>query len=300
MQADILHLQASLEWSECKGPPVTILEAQSVCLDNKVYVKGGTVLNKRADARLYIYTPATDTWETMDTPVYGFALTTYHSQLVLVGGREYVNESVEGQPSKKLWTLSEDGQWQEVLPPMETEFCSGLTATSHGDYLLVIVGSDVNVYDGRYWRKGQNLPEKLRFINSAVHDSHWYLMGVTGAYYASIDSLIASSLPSQPLQPSLWQKVSDVPGGRCYPANLGTTLIAVGQSAVYGYLPSTQSLLYVGHVPGTPHVPCAVALPSNEVMIIKGTEAFKGTLKSKIYQLQNMHVHDPNFKLTVA
>ena len=80
IQVDILHPLASVEWQECREVPVCIGRAQAVW---QVYLGGGTVSgNKRDEARLYIYTPATDTWDVLDTPVYHFALTTYHSQLV--------------------------------------------------------------------------------------------------------------------------------------------------------------------------------------------------------------------------
>ena len=121
---------------------------------DKVYVGGGVTSGNRRDwARLYIYSPATDTWTTLDTPVYLFGLTTYHSQLILVGGREYIGENVEGELTNKLWTLSEDGQWQETLPPMLTP-CDTPSAVSHGDHLLVISGdgpNKVHVYNGHHW-----------------------------------------------------------------------------------------------------------------------------------------------------
>ena len=156
VQVDILHPFASLEWRECgvKFPAEKFIfhaaaGGQSVYLDDKVYISGpppAYYSGGKTLASLYIYTPATDSWETIDTPVYGFALTTYHSQLVLVGGINCDDES----PAAKLWTLSEDGQWQETLPPMETA-CTYASAVSHGDHLLVVDGDwcTVSVYNGR-------------------------------------------------------------------------------------------------------------------------------------------------------
>ena len=114
--------------------------AHAVWLKDKVYVGGGRwgSGNYRDEARLYVYSPATDTWTTLDTPVHGFALTTFHSQLVLVGGSKYVGESMSGDITNKLWTLSEDGQWQETLLPMPTPCGIYPSAVSHGDHLLVI------------------------------------------------------------------------------------------------------------------------------------------------------------------
>ena len=87
-------------------------DATSVWHKDKLYVGGWISGGNKDDARLYIYSPATDTWTTLDTPVYFFALTTYHSQLVLVGGKMC---GQGGKCTNKLWMLN-DGQlqWQET------------------------------------------------------------------------------------------------------------------------------------------------------------------------------------------
>ena len=125
MQVDILHPLASLKWRKCKRLPVGMYYVQAVWLGNKLCVGGGyTSGSNRDHARLNIYTPTTDTWSTMDTPVYFFALIIYHTQLVLVGGREYVGEGKVGPVTNKLWTLSQHDRWKKTLPPMTTKRCS--------------------------------------------------------------------------------------------------------------------------------------------------------------------------------
>ena len=280
--------------------------AKAVWLKDKVYVggRGTSGSSRRDDARLYIYTPTTDTWDTpIDTPVWLFGLTTYHSQLVLVSGREYVM----GELTSKLWTLSEHGQWQETLPPMPTP-CTDASAVSHGDHLLVIsplFNNKVHVYNGHYWANAQHLSQLLYTIRSTIFNGHLYLMGgkmllsqETYVYSASLDSLIASCQPSETSQPSsVWKRLPDVPVGHCYPAEFGNRLIAVGRG---GFFPTTTSLhayssftLSWVHVrdislPSSAATPCAVVLPSNELMVVGGRGTFKVTLKSKsIFQLSH-------------
>lgn len=94
MQIDILHFSstrlAPLVWRECKALPVSMQDAQAVWLAKKLYVGGGFSVEENEtdqhDQALYVYTPATDVWDIIATPVYWFALATYRSQLVLVGG----------------------------------------------------------------------------------------------------------------------------------------------------------------------------------------------------------------------
>ena len=108
MQVDILHPYAELKWRECTRLPVGMSNAQAVWLWDKLYVGGGgTSESVRDAARLYIYTPTTDTWSHINTRVSWFALITYHSQLVLVGGGNFVGEERYGPVTNKLWTLTE-------------------------------------------------------------------------------------------------------------------------------------------------------------------------------------------------
>ena len=69
-------------------------DAQAVWLAKKLYVGGGFSVEDTENydlennQALYVYTPTTDMWGIIATPVYWFALTTYRSQLLLVGGDE--------------------------------------------------------------------------------------------------------------------------------------------------------------------------------------------------------------------
>ena len=96
MQVDILRFSSSglatLKWKQCEALPVNMQDAQAVWLAEKLYVGGGYTEVEHMDedyedqARLYIYSPNTDVWDIVHTPVYWFALVAYRSQVVLVGG----------------------------------------------------------------------------------------------------------------------------------------------------------------------------------------------------------------------
>ena len=288
-EVDILHPLTSLEWRRCSGPPVQFgLLSQSVCLNGKIYVSGATggrpSSNKRVAARLYIYTPASDTWDSMEAPVYNFALTVYHSQLVLMGGweYEYVDEDDIWRPSNKVWTLGEDGQWQTTLPPLETASTDAL-AVSHGDHLFVIDSVGVYIYNGHSWARAQRRTTGLTMppTKSTVIDGCWYVMSINGEVrYASLDSLIASSGPSQtPRSSSVWERLPNTPVGGCSPVKFGNRLIAVGGRTIYGFSPVRQSWVEVGDVPHISAVPSVIVLPSNELMVMYNFNTYKVTLK---------------------
>ena len=275
--------------------------AHAVWLKDKVYVAGGVTSGNFSNAaKLYIYIPATDTWTTLGTPVCWFGLTTYHSQLVLVGGRKYDGRNILGAATNKLWTSSENDQWQETLPPMPKP-CDAPSAVSHGDHLLVITDDDPNkvyVYNGHHWTSAQHPPQPLHFINSTIFNGDWYVMGSGGVVYsASLDSLLAICQPSETSQPSpLWKKVTDVPSRWCCPAVFGNRLVAVGKgspdttiSSLYAYSPLTQFWVHMRDTPSIPiHLPSmstpyAVLLPSTdpELMIMSGRTACQYGLACK-------------------
>ena len=266
-------------------------DAQAVWLGDKFYVGGGWASgSERDDARLYIHTPTTDTWSHIDTPVYYFTLVTYHSQLVLVGGRKFVGEDEDGPVTNKLWTLTEHDQWRETLPPMTTKRCVA-SAVEFADNILVAGGGDdngrnvniVEVYDGHHWAEAQCLPGPSYCnmnMKSAVLNGHWYLMGGDGlgkeVYYTSLDSLVASCRPSEKPLPSVWERLPDVPHDRSSTAVFGNRLIAVGggyqspSSSIHAYSPRTQSWVHIGDMPVGLHLTCTAVLPTGDLMVIGG------------------------------
>ena len=257
-------------------------DAQAVWLGDKLYVGGGWG-SRRDEARLYIHTPNANTWSHINTPVYWFALITYHSQLVLVGGRELVEA---GPVTNKLWTFTGHDQWRNTLPSMEIKRHRA-SAVEFADNILVAGGEDdnwrnvdiVEVYNGHHWAEAQFLPRSCYHTKSTVLNGHWYLMGgmVQGkdVYYASLDSLVASCRPSEKPLPSVWKRLPDVPHVRSSTAVFGSRLIAVGggyppSSSIHAYSPHTQSWVHVGDMPAELVSTCTAVLPTGDLMVIGG------------------------------
>ena len=261
---------------------------------------GGGMTSKsfRDDAKLRVYTPTADTWSTMDTPTYHFALVIYHSQLVLVGGIKYVGERL-GPLTNKLWSLSECGNWEETLPPMITKRHSA-SAVSRGDHLLVAGGTtfdpldvvEVFVYSDHRWVNTQPLPIPCQNMKSVVFNGYWYLMGGSrdqNVYFVSLDLLIASC---QPLGETSyeWKKLPGVLHGQFSPAVFGNRLtVVVGDcitqpnSAVLAYSPSIESWVHVGNVPliGDSST-CTIGLPTGELIVIGSDNHIIVNLKGMI------------------
>ena len=285
-----------------------MIDAQAVWLGDKLYVGGGLIPgSERAAARLYIHNPTTDTWSYIDTPVYLFALITYHSQLVLVGGREiivgkYEFEWRDGPVTNKLWTFTGPYQWSETLPPM-TSKRHRVSAVEFTDNIIVVGGENdegrnidiIEVYNGHHWAEAQCLlPKPCYHMKSTVLNGHWYLMGGIGqgkeVYYASLDSLVASCRPSEKPLPSVWKKLPDIPDVRSSTAVFGNGLITVGGgypspiSSIHAYSPHTQSWVHVGNMRFPLYSTCTTVLPTGDLMVIGGFCSFSGSIESSVHK----------------
>ena len=140
MQAeDILHPLATIDWQECPGSelPTTAKPIHVVTLNDKLYIT--VVTYQGGDCRHFIHRAPYDltSW-TVHTPPEGleyFGLTSYHSQLLVVGGKE------RGEVTNKVWTSDNATDWHSSLPPMPNGRVSPLaTNTGPSPECVVVAG----------------------------------------------------------------------------------------------------------------------------------------------------------------
>ena len=299
--------------------PIKTRNAQAVWLNDRLYVGGGVTqrtyksgTNKRSfrdAARLYSYLPEKDEWieKPIDTPTYYFALTVYHSQLVIASGCEYQRWDKVGLHTNKVYTLTssvegEEKKWQDEIPPMNIKRHSA-TGISIGDHLMVAGGLGINgvelksveVYNGHEWARARELPRACWHMKCTLYKGCLYLMGGVGqgqkVYYIEIDHLIANCTavsdlaPSSELDEKVWKKITSIPHERSALAAFGGSLIAIGggdlfspTSKMYAYAPgpvgNSPLQLWIpiasGNLPTSLISICAVTLPSGELMSIGG------------------------------
>ena len=272
-KTSLLHPLTSLEWSEYCEMPVTMYNAQAVVLENKTYIGGGDMY-PGSSSRLLAYDFTKDLWDTLKTPTQWFALTTYHSQLVLVGGRDPNTWEAISQ----VWVLDEC-HWIQPLPPMTTERYYA-SAASVGDHLIVAGGrgsdrsplATVEMYDGHQWRQVQSLPRACPSMKSTVLEGNWYLANGTRQgseiYYISLESLVATFKGAL-----VWGKLPDTPLEQSTLAVLKNQLITVGaeycyKSAIHAYSSNTNSWVHVGYLPVACYSPCTLVHPTGELLVV--------------------------------
>lgn len=275
---NLFHPLTTLEWSEYGKTPVCVYNAQAVVLENKVYIGGG-----RSSSRLLIYDFIDDTWDTLETPTEWYGLTTYQSQLVLVGG----GDPNSGRATNELWVLNEEYDWNQPFPFMTTNRYQA-SAVSIGDHLIVAGGCSggrtgplytVEVYDGCQWRKAQSLPKGCSWMKSTLHEGYWYLAGGIEqgheVYYTSLESLISTTKFEGPGLTSVWKKLPSTPLEGSTPAVLRNQLVTIGEghpfgSALYAYSSSNNCWVYVGDLPVACYSICTLVLPTGELLVVGG------------------------------
>ena len=286
--------------------PLGMSDAQAVLLGNKVYVGGGACdsdLFPESPASLLIYDFTDDSWDLLETPTDGYALTSYSSQLILVGGRD----PTTGKISNQLWVMDEQQYWTQPLPPMTTK-CSRASAVSVDHHLIVAGGLDdeldqldvVQVYDGHQWKRVQPLPKAGYFMKSTLLDGIWYLTGgdeqENEIFCASVYSLIATNSSKRVRQISVWNELPNVPLKWSTPVVIGKQLATVGgytySSAIHVYSHSTNSWVHVEDLPVACYSTCTVVLPTGELLVIGGetesetlSEAFRARIEGECMQI---------------
>ena len=280
MQVSILHPLATLDWEESTSLPELMWNSQCVLLNSVLYVGGGKT-RLQDSAKLFISNSATEhlVWDVCRTPTEGYALTTYHSQLVLVGGRGPFNH----EPSNKLWTLSSDAEmnWQPSIQEMPTKRW-GASAMNIGtpEYLVVAggVGVDdseldtVEVFTGKEWCTVEPLPEPCSYLKWALHEGKYYLFDSYRQSYSCDIKLFLKSCEKSCLnmrQFPLWSQ-SKVPLKNSSPASFGQHLISTGgrSSDMFALSPLSQSWVHVGKLPATLSSAASIVLPTGELVVI--------------------------------
>ncbi len=237
-------------------------------------------------------------WTTVETPTRSSALTTYHSQLVLIGGMEASSHEI----TNKLWISDQDAimNWKSsLLPPMPTRrFRSSAVTTGTPESIIVAggVGEDradldtVEALVQEQWSTCQPLPKPCYDMNSTIHNGKLYLMGGAdqgyAVFYCDLVSLISSSQCEQSLASSLWNSF-DACVDYSVPVSMGQHLMAMRRNTINAFSPPTKSWIHVEDLPVGVTSRAAIVLP-NGVLFMIGTDAerksvaFKGSLISKL------------------
>ena len=304
---DIFHPSVSLEWEECKKLPVGVQDPQCVLLNDKLYVGGASDMLSMPEDMYVLYVSNTDlrSWSTLTTPIGYYGLSTFKSQLVLVGGRD-----------EKLWItdrlwLSCDGtNWNDELAPMPLKcFSPTVVKTSCGPLERLIVAggvgeefakiSTVRVFSEEQWWTVELRPVLTWCLRAIEHDGYLIAMGEGEEFttslmaYCKMDSFLEAAMhPGTDADPSrlvdLW-KCLDGPLESPNAVSLGRDLLAVGAytftSKIFGYSFTSHSWVHIGDMPQELLNSGIHVLPSGDMLVLGGAQSGRiRDFTSKVYR----------------
>jgi hypothetical protein len=187
---DLLNPLATIQWKRRSGFPEYVNDV--VQFKGKLIASGGTYI---AD-RLWEADSDFSNWKTLeqDLPTCDFGLSTYHSQLVLVGGE------ISGRPTNKVWVSDDGYSWNTSLPPMPTaRRWPTVVNTGTPEYLLVAGGDPcekvVEVFmEGQWWSLlslSYNILPYHDYTPATIHGGTLHICNA----YCDLQALLASRQP---------------------------------------------------------------------------------------------------------
>ena len=274
-------------------------DAQCVLLQDQIYV-GGITSSWESEAPLFISSTDLNSWSQVTTPTRFYGLTTYHSQVVLVGGEEPDTHMA----TNKLWTLKGGTNWEPSLPPMPTSRLYSSALNTGSPECLVVSGgfkggfmNVVEILKDNEWLSVQPLPKTCSCLKSTLHKGRLYLMGGyeqgPSVFHCKLESLLNENYTQEMSHSSgLWSELQ-THLELSSPSSFANQLISTGgwlsgvhSSEICAYSPHTLSWLHVGNVPIKSRRTATIVLPTGELVVLggwgvsrKSNRVFKASLK---------------------
>ena len=215
MMADLFHplTKFTFDWEECSNIPDSTFSPSFVILGDKIYV-GNLCIASNIEKKGKICVSSFDlkSWTLIgDTPLHSYALTTYKSKLVLVGGA-IGNSDIA---TNELWLSGDGGKtWSHDLPPMPTKRTFP-SAVSTEECSIVLGGygprdKAVEILVRGQWSSLLPLPYPMN-MNYAIHNGIFFAsMYPNYGAYCPVETLIeyatgVKSLPES--HTAIWKMI---------------------------------------------------------------------------------------------
>ena len=243
-----------------------------------------------------VYHIRSDSWNIHSwPPTRDAALTTYHSQLVLIGGQEIGT----GRVTNKVWGWQE-GEWRPSLPPM-TVARRRASAVSSGNLIIVAGGHTsphslplsstdaVELFNSRSWMMAQPLPVACWGMKIVLLNGELYLNGGVGlsreVFRATVQSIVDST--ENDSQSQVWTRLPLSPHLIHSVAGYNNKILVfegglgLSRTPIRAYFSPTQSWVHVEDAPAPISIldSCTLTLPTGDLMVVTKDAAWIGQLE---------------------
>lgn len=274
----------------------------AVWLKDKLYVGGGkTQLGAATDAQLYVYRSTSDQWTSIYSPVYWFALTTYRSQILLIGGRKYYfrprayavatgytdssRNYARPDVTNCIETLSNGRCIQSTLANLNIKRHSA-SAVNSDNWLIVIGGlesrgklANVELYDGLNWSVIQHISNLSYSKRCVILNEKVYVMGGYEKKMVYSTSLTSINTGIQ----CAWDKLPTLAESASTIVSYNNYLLAIGEGGnIFVYSHDVEVWVHIGRGFTADHDDICAAVDSAGVLIVIGrTGTHKTTLNGE-------------------
>lgn len=295
-QVDILHPLANMAWEECAPLPLALRESTQCVL-----VKGQLCVG--TEYTVHVASPDLKSWKKMVTCNHDFALASYDSQILTIGG---LDSTRNREITDRSWIVNFNKCecLPSSLPPMLTKRHSASAVNIESAMSLVVAGgADENkvidsvevMLNGR-WSFVQSLFTPLFGLRSVVHDDSLFFMGGASydVYHCKVEDILqaCANTESKCKDPcSLWSRFPSLLGQKS-PVSFGKHLVVVGVeqttffTEIQAYSSTTQPAPWVGvaDVPNELKHCASLILPTGEILVMgkESKDVFKGVLNSEL------------------
>ena len=206
----------------------------------------------------------------MSTPTAHFGLTTYHSQIVLVGGIPLPKESgKEYSITNELWVSDDGTDWKQTIPPMSAPQRLPLAVNPGTPECIFVIGGDLilEVYIDGAWSSMKSIatPAYSYCLHSTFHNGNWLLVRVDMAphrhrshgMYCKVEELVSaarSAVKDESSMENLWKKCPIELHNVYTPVSFQDELLVIKKfqyapGQIYALSPCTHSWVHVGDTP---------------------------------------------------
>lgn len=274
---------------------------QSVAIQGKLYVGGGTAKYSANSHRVMVYDIFTKKWDTLplDYKAQHFAMAAIDIQLVLVGGISEEDDSL----SRELGIWQDDiKKWAHPYPSMHAARCD-CSAIAYSEWLVVAGGwfgeeclSSVEVLNTecKQWYNGPPTPLPWDSMKTAIVGDMSYFMGgyideedTTNVYSVSIPVLLSQITSGTTSTDSdIWEEIIALPKYCSTPVSVNGSLLAMGGdggwvegademllASIHCYQPYIKEWVKIGDLP----IPCenctCTMISDREIVMLGGSSS---------------------------
>ena len=233
------------QWAPVTSSPTPRQELAAAVQGNVAWVLGGLNGNQ-STTKVEGYDEAANTWRAgpdLPLPLHHETAAVYNNEIVIAGGWVPENGVLNATTSDQVFALR-GGKWV-TLPHLKHARAAGAAAVA-GNKLVVFGGQangklvpETEVWDGKSWSDGPNLPTPRDHLASASDGTHVYAVG---GRMLSADKNVATVDRFDPNGGS-WSKVADMPTARgdLAASVVGTRLVALGGESPTGAFSTVES-----------------------------------------------------------